>query len=166
MCDFNNLDDAAKALSHQNLVAIADAFGGKNYFLQLLEAIRKEKPHPLLAKHKKFSFDLGTITWEKAIFKDKLDLLLRIRVNESKTGNLLPDKNDKQFKNVMNLIRTLAPIEFDVKPKSDIDGIGFTVKAFDKIDEVTTRINPIFDMLFFCSAETVKKVLNYTPKNV
>ncbi|MDH5465366.1 MAG: hypothetical protein OEW60_07015 [Thiovulaceae bacterium] len=142
----------------------ADAFGGKNFFLQLLEAIRKEKPHPLLAKHAKFSFEMGTITWEKVIFKDKLDLLLRIRVNESKTGNLLPDKNDKNFKKVMNLIRTLAPVEFDIKPSSDVSGIGFSVKAFDMINETTTRINPLFDMLFFCSIETAKKVLNYTPK--
>jgi len=31
------------------------------------------------------------------------------------------------------------------------------------IDEKTTKLNPVFDALFFCSVETVKKILNFKP---
>ena len=164
MCDFNNLDDAAKELYHKQLNECAEAFGGKNYFLQLLEAIRKTKPNTLMAKHCEFRFPLGTIKWNKVIFQDKLTLLMKVRVNESKNGNLLPELEDKSYKNVMNLVRTLNPIKFNVQPKDSEDGEGFTLQPFDIIDEKTTRLNPIFDAIFFCSVDTVKKVLNYTPK--
>jgi len=164
MCDFDNLNDNGKKLAHEQLMLCVNAFGGQNFFLQLLEGIRKTKPHPLMAKSCGFRFILGTIKWEKVIFQDKLDLLMQIRKKESKNGNLLPDKEDKSYKKVLNLIRTLAPIEFEVKPKDESDGEGFIVKAFDQINEDITRINPIFDLLFFCAIDTSKKIINYTPK--
>ena len=164
MCDFNNLTESEKEKYHKMLSECAEAFGGTNFFLQLLEGIRKTKPHPLTAKHSEFKFSRGNIRWEKVIFKDKLTLLLKIRVDESKNGNLLPSKDDKSYKNVMNLIRTLSPIEFTVTPKNLNDGEGFTFKPFDKIDDETTRLNPIFDAMFFCSVDTIKKVLAYTIK--
>jgi len=164
MCDFNNLDETEKEKYHLMMMECAEAFGGVNFFLQLLEGIRKQKPHPLTAKHSEFKFSRGNIRWEKVIFKDKLNLLLKIRVDESKTGNLLPSKDDKSYKNVMNLVRTLNPIEFTVTPKNLSDGEGFTFKPFEKIDEDTTRLNPVFDAMFFCSVDTVKKILAYTVK--
>ncbi len=164
MCDFNKLDDAQKAEYHKQLLEYAESFGGKNFFLQLLEAIRKTKPHPLIAKNSEFRFSRGTIKWSKVIFKDKLTLLLDIRVNESKNGTLLPDKEDKKYKKVLNLLRTLGPIEFNVTPKHLKDGDGFVMKPFEIIDENTTRLNPIFDAIFFCSVDTIKKVLNYEAK--
>jgi len=165
MCDFNNLDDTLKAEYHKQLLEYAEKFGGKNFFLQLLEAIRKTKPHPLIAKNCEFRFSRGTIKWGKVIFKDKLTLLLDIRINESKNGTLLPDKEDKKYKKVMNLLRTLGPIEFDVTPKHLKDGDGFVMKPFEIVDEDTTRLNPIFDAIFFCSVDTIKKVLNYEAKS-
>ncbi len=161
MCDFNNLDDTAKEAYHKQLSESAEAFGGKNFFLQLLEAIRKTRPHPLMAKNSEFRFSRGAIKWNKVIFNDKLTLLMKERVHESERGNLLPDKTDKQYKKVLNLIRTLKPVTFDVIPKNLKDGDGFTLRAFDKIDESTTRLNPLFDAIFFCSIDTVKKILNY-----
>ena len=164
MCDFNNLDDAAKAAYHNQLTKCADAFGGTNFFLQLLEAIRKTKPHPLTAKHCEFKFSRGIVKWEKVIFKDKFTLLTNVRVAENEEGNLIPPEDDKSYKKVMNLLRTLQPIEFVVTPKNNNDGPGFSFHAFDIIDKQTTRINPVFDALFFCSVDTIKKVLSYTPK--
>jgi hypothetical protein len=164
MCDFNNLDDAAKAAFHDQLTKCAEAFGGMNFFLQLLEAIRKVNPHPLMARNSAFHFSRGSIKWNKVIFKDKLSLLMKVRVDEEKNGNLLPKKDDKAYKNVLNLVRTLNPIVFEVQPKNLKDGEGFTLHAFDIIDDNTTRLNPVFDALFFCSVDTVKKVLNYEPK--
>lgn len=165
MCDFDNLNDNGKKIAHDNLMLCVNAFGGQNFFLQLLEAIRKTKPHPLMAKSCGFRFILGTIKWEKVIFQDKLDLLMQIRKQESKSGNLLPDKEDKNYKKVLNLLRTLAPIEFVVSPKDSVNGEGFTLKAFDMINEDITRINPIFDILFFCAIDTAKKIINYKPIN-
>lgn len=164
MCDFNNLDDASKEAYHKQLSECARAFGGTNFFLQLLEAIRKAKPHPLMAKHSEFTFSHGTIKWNKVIFKDKLSLLMKVRVNESKNGNLLPAKEDPSYKNVMNLLRTLHPVEFKVVPKNRDDGEGFTVHPFDEVNTYTTRLNPLFDALFFCSIDTIKKLLNYEVK--
>ena len=83
---------------------------------------------------------------------------------ENEDGNLLPAKDDKSFKKVMNLLRTIQPIEFEVFPKNQKDGEGFSFHAFDIIDKDTTRMNPVFDALFFCSVDTIKKVLSYTPK--
>jgi len=164
MCDFNNLSDSEKEKYHQMMMECAQSFGGVNFFLQLLEAIRKSEKHPLIAKHSEFKFSRGNIRWEKVIFKDKLSLLFKVRTSESERGNLLPAKDDKNYKNVMNLIRTLAPIEFTVTPKNMNDGEGFSFKPFEKIDDEITLLNPIFDAMFFCSIDTIKKVLAYKAK--
>jgi len=164
MCDFNNLDDAAKTAYHLQLSKCADAFGGTNFFLQLLEGIRKSSPHPLTAKNSEFRFSRGIVKWEKVIFKDKFTLLAAIRVTDNEDGNLIPGKDDKSYKKVMNLLRTIQPIEFVAMPKNNKDGEGFKFHAFDIVDKDVTRINPVFDALFFCSVDTIKKVLSYTPK--
>ena len=164
MCDFNTLTDEEKKLHHEKLLSCANNFGGKNFFLQLLEAIRETKPHPLTAGSKIFEIELGSITWNKAIFNDKLQLLLKARQNESKQDNLLPNKDEKNYKKVLNVVRTLKPIVFHVKPANPEDGSGFFFQAFDVITENKTKLNPVFDALFFCSVDTVKKVLNYKPK--
>jgi hypothetical protein len=59
------------------------------------------------------------------IFNDKLQLLLKARVNEGKQDNLLPSKDEKNFKKVLNVVRTLKPIVFQVKPANSEDGSGF-----------------------------------------
>lgn len=164
MCDFNSLSDSAKQAYHEQLSEYADAFGGTNFFLQLLEAIRKTKPHPLIAKNCEFKFSRGTVKWNKVIFKDKITLLMKIRILENEHGNLLPDAKDKSYKSILNLLRTLKPILFDVKPKNRNDGDGFSLHPFDIIDENTTRINPVFDALFFCSVDTIRKILTYQQK--
>lgn len=164
MCDFNTLSDDEKKLQHNKLLACANNFGGKNFFLHLLEAIRETKPHPLISANSFFEIELGNITWNKVIFNDKLQLLLKARKNESKQDNLLPKKDEKNYKKILNVVRTLKPIVFHVKPANPEDGSGFFFQAFDIVDENKTKINPVFDALFFCSVDTVKKVLNYTPK--
>jgi len=154
----------AKQSQHETLLQCAERFGGNNFFLQLLEAIRETKPHPLIAASKRFDMPLGTITWNKVIFNDKLQLLFATRTQEGKRNNFLPKPNEKQYKKILNLVRTLHPIVFEIQPNNPVDGPGFTVRPFDIINEDTTRINPIFDALFFSSIETVKKVLNSAVK--
>ena len=164
MCDFNTLSDEEKKLHHEKLLDCANNFGGKNFFLHLLEAIRETKPHPLTAGNMAFDIELGGIAWNKVIFNDKLQLLLKARKNESTQDNLLPKKDEKNYKKILNVVRTLKPIVFQVKPANPEDGKGFFFQAFDIIDENKTKLNPVFDALFFCSVDTVKKVLNYEPK--
>jgi hypothetical protein len=164
MCDFNSLTDEDKIIYHEKLLECANKFGGKNFFLQLLEAIRETKPHPLIASNSEFNIGLGTIKWNKVIFNDKLQLLIKARMNESEQGNFLPASDAKNYKKVLNVVRTLKPIVFHVTPALKEDGPGFFFQPFDIIDENTTKLNPIFDALFFCSVETVKKFLNYEPR--
>ena len=164
MCDFNTLTDEEKKLHHEKLLNCANNFGGKNFFLQLLEAIRETKPHPLTAGNSEFRIEVGTITWNKVIFNDKLQVLVKARTNESKQDNFLPKPDEKNYKKILNVVRTLKPIVFRVTPADKYDGAGFFFQAFDVIDENKTKLNPVFDALFFCSVDTVKKVLNYEPK--
>ena len=164
MCDFNTLSDIEKKLQHEKLLQCANNFGGKNFFLQLLEAIRETKPHPLVAGNSEFNIELGSIKWNKVIFNDKLQLLLKARTNESKQDNFLPDSKGKNYKKILNVVRTLKPIVFHVKPAQKEDGPGFFFQPFDVIEEKTTKLNPVFDALFFCSVDTVKKILNYEAK--
>lgn len=164
MCDFNTLTDEEKKIHHEKLLQCATNFGGKNFFLQLLEAIRETKPHPLTSGNSEFRIGLGNIKWNKVIFNDKLQLLLKARANESKQDNFLPNPDEKNYKKILNVVRTLKPIVFHVKPTEKEDGPGFFFQPFDIIDESKTKLNPVFDALFFCSVDTVKKVLNYEPK--
>ncbi len=164
MCDFNNLTNEEKKLQHEQLLQCANNFGGKNFFLHLLESIRETKPHPLTAANSEFNMEFGTIKWNKVIFNDKLQLLLKARANESKQNNLLPEKNEKSYKKILNVVRTLKPIVFNIKPANKDDSSGCFFQAFEIIDENTTKLNPLFDAIFFCSVETVKKALNYEPK--
>jgi len=166
MCDFTLLSPEEKKHYHEALLKCAQNFGGKNFFLHLLEAIRQTKPHPLLAKNSEFTIQLGSVEWNKVIFQDKLQLLLKARTNESKQNNFLPAPNEKNYKKILDIVRTLKPIVFHVKPTQKEDGAGFFFQPFDSIDENTVKLNPLFDALFFCSVDTVKKILNHEPKTV
>jgi hypothetical protein len=161
MCDFNNLTDEEKLRYHELLMTYANNYGGLNFFLQLLEAIRETTPHPLSSKYQDFLFDLGDIRWGKTIFNDKIELIRSTRVARSGEKSFLPKEDEKKYKKVLNLIRTLEPITFSVRPKFREDGEGFDFKAFEKIDEETIKLSPIFEVVFFCSIDTVKKILNY-----
>lgn len=76
--------------------------------------------------------------------------------------NLMVSKEDKSYKNVVNMLRSLGPLNFTVAMNSETDGKGFTFKAFDIIDEDATVMNPIFEIFFFCPINVTKKVLNFT----
>ncbi len=143
----------------KQLIECAQAFGGKNYFLQLLEAIRETRPHPLMAKNAEFHFSMGTIKWKKVIFKDKVHLLLNMLKTNRNNGNLMPKKGDKGYKTKMNLLRTLSPMEFEVRPKNTKDGDGFILHPLDIVDKDTTRLNYMFNAVFFIPVHTVKKAL-------
>lgn len=155
MCDFNSLSNEEKESYHNQLMEVVEVLGSKNAFLQLLEDVRRSKKHPLVANNMKFIFSHGEIMWNKVVFQDKLALLLKVRTGESERENFLIDGDKK----VLNLVRTLAPIKFTIKAKGTQN--SYELHAFDKVDAKRTLLNPLFDAIFFCSIETVKKVLNF-----
>lgn len=144
----------------KRLNTCAESFGGKNHFLKLLESLREANPHPLISKHSIFRCDVGYIKWNKVIFDDKLQLLKKVRIEKNEEGNLLSGNK----KNVVNLVRTLKPLEFKINPKNKKEGEGFTVVPFQILDEKTTKIDPLFDAIFFAPIHTVKKMMKQTMK--
>lgn len=161
MCDFNNLTDKQKLHFHTLLSIAANNYGGINFFLQLIEALREASPHALTSRHQDFLFDLGDVRWGKTIFNDKVQLIKETRINRSKEESFLPAADEKKHKKIFNLIRTLEPITFSVRPNFRDDGEGFDFKAFETNAEKQIKLTPLFEALFFCSLDTVRTILNY-----
>jgi len=160
MLSYNSLDDLTKQNLKKEINDCALALGGKNHFLHLLEEIRKERHHPLMAKSSSFRFSYGTVKWEKVIFKDKVYLLIKMIKDRENNGNLMPKKGDRKYKTVLNLLRTLGPMKFEIRPKNNKDGDGFNLHPFDIIDENTSHLNFMFDVVFFLPIHIVKQVFN------
>ena len=165
MCNFNKQNDDTKALIHLLMTKSADNIGGANFLFGLIEALRALKPHPLTSnKCQAHSENVG-IKWNKIIFKDKLmvleDILLQHKSSENPDFNILAIESEKKKKKIINMVRTLAPIEFVVTPKNSEDGGGFNFKVFESIEDDCVKLNPLFVSLFFCSVEYAKKALKY-----
>ena len=160
MISYNSLDDLTKQNLKKEINDCALALGGKNHFLHLLEEIRKERHHPLMAKNSSFRFSYGTVKWEKVIFKDKVHLLIKMTKDRENNGNLMSKKGGRKYKTVMNLLRTLGPMKFEIRPKNNKDGDGFNLHPFDIIDENTSHLNFMFDIVFFLPIHIVKQVFN------
>lgn len=165
MCNFNRLPDDTKAFLHLFMTKAAFSIGGANYLLALIEAMRSKKPHPLCEKNSQVASNKTIITWNKVVFKDKVDLIQSLldahRSSEKPDFNILQTPNQKQHKNILNMIRTLAPVEFFVTPQNPKDGLGFEFKVFETLEDERVTLNPIFVALFFCSVEFTKKALKY-----
>ena len=166
MCNFNKQTEDAKALIHLFMTKSAEALGGINFLLSLIETMRAEKPNPLLNKNKKIKSDVATIEWNKVVFKDKFDVLEEIirshKSSEEPNFNILENDSEKKAKKILNMVKTLAPIEFIVTPTNSQENGGFDFKIFDKIEDGFVSVNPIFIAMFFCSTEFTKKALKHT----
>tara|TARA_B100001094_G_C17675171_1_gene550688 strand:- start:24 stop:530 length:507 start_codon:yes stop_codon:yes gene_type:complete len=158
MINYNLLDNSAKQDLKKSIVDCSASIGGKNRFFHLLEYIRRENPHPLTSKNSSFNFDYGIVKWGKVIYKDKVLLLKAVAGNLDNSKNLVPKKGDKKYKPTMNFLRTVGPIVFEFRPKNKKDGEGFTLKAFDVIDEDTSHLNAMFDVVFFLPINISKRI--------
>ena len=165
MCNFNKQSEETKAMIHLFLTKAAENIGGMNPLLALVEAMKAQKPHALAFKARKIESDKTIIEWNKVVFADKLEvleaILLSHRSSEEPDFNILANDNQKQKKKILNMVKTLAPIEFIIKPKNADDGGGFNFKVFETIEDNYVKINPIFVAMFFCSTEFTKKALKY-----
>ena len=165
MCNFNKQNEETKALIHLFMKKAAENVGGANFLLALMEAMKTKKPHPLMFSGKQISSNNTIIKWNKVVFKDKVTVLESIlhthRSSENPDFNILAEENQKKRKAIVNMVRTLAPLEFIVTPQNPNDGSGFDFKVFEKIEDDYVKINPIFVAMFFCSTEFTKKALKY-----
>jgi len=165
MCNFNKLPDDTKTLIHLFMMKAAQNIGGTNYLLALIEAMKTKKPHPLSEKSSQIASNKTIIKWNKVVFKDKIDLIQSIldahKSSENPDFNILNTKNQKHKKNIINMIRTLTPIEFVVTPQNPHDGGGFDFKVFETLEDERVTFNPIFIAMFFCSLEFTKKALKH-----
>ncbi|MCW8839170.1 MAG: hypothetical protein OQK11_10755 [Thiovulaceae bacterium] len=162
MCNFNKHDEDTKAFIHLFMKKASQNIGGVNFLLSLIESIKEKKPNALILSEKQVKSKEAKIEWNKVVFKDKLDVLEELihsrRSTEGYNFNILKEENSKKAKKILNMVKTLSPIEFVV---SADEGDGFTFKIFDKIEEDFVSINPIFIAIFFCSSEFTKKALKY-----
>ena len=165
MCNFNKQTEETKALIHLFMKKAAENIGGANFLLALIEAMKTKRPNPLMFKEKQISSNNTIIKWNKVVFKDKVDILEEIllghRSAENPDFNILNTENAKKRKMILNMVKTLAPVEFIVTPQNPNDGGGFNFKVFDTIEDDNVKINPIFIAMFFCSTEFTKKALKY-----
>ena len=162
MCNFNIHDDDTKAFIHLFMKKASENIGGVNFLLNLIESIKEKKPNALILSEKKVHSKEAKIEWNKIIFKDKFDILEDvIRSHKSTEGynfNILEQESAKKAKKILNMVKTLAPIEFKVLAN---EGDGFSFKVFDKLEDDFVSINPIFIAIFFCSTEFTKKALKH-----
>lgn len=138
----------------------ADAVGGKNFFLTLVETIRETREGILLSEKRELKYPTGTVVWNKTLFADNWRLLNESAKVRTKGGNILPPPEDKKHKKILNMIRTLKPLAFTVIPANAEDGAGFTFPALEVADATTTHISPLFKALFVMPLETLRKTMN------
>jgi uncharacterized protein YebE (UPF0316 family) len=166
MCNFNKQEEETKAFIALFLQKSAQSIGGVNFFLALIESMKENRPNALLKKESKVISQQATISWNKVVFKDKYEvleaILLAHKSAEKPDFNILAEPNQKRRKKILNMVKTLAPINFIVKPNDASLGGGFEFKVFEKIEEDYVKINPIFVAMFFCSTEFTKKALKYS----
>ena len=166
MCNFNNQNEDTRNLIHLFMQKAAKSVGGVNYLLALIEAMRTKKPNPLMQKSCQIASNNTIIKWNKVIFKDKIDLIEKILLSHKeaheKDFNILNENNIKMKKNIINMARAVAPLEFVVTPQNPNDGEGFSFGVFDTFNENEIKFNPIFIAMFFCSSEFTKKAIKYT----
>ena len=165
MCNFNKQSEDTKMLIHLFMTKSAETIGGANFLLALIEAMKAKKPNPLMFAGKQIASENTIIRWNKVVFQDKVTVLEEIlyahKSSEDPDFNILAGVSEKKRKSVINMVKTLAPIEFVVTPQNHKDGGGFSFKVFETIEDGYVKINPIFVAMFFCSPEFTKKALKY-----
>lgn len=159
--NFNELDMETKNKLHNEVNILANSIGGVNVFLQMIEDIKKEKPHALLNKSSVFHFSKAKLNWNKQIFKESLDRLFIAMRKEERDGDMLNGLEPKEYKETMNMMRTLKPITIRVTPKKDDLLEGFTFSILDTSIEKKTKVSMIYKVIFFYHIDFAKDILKY-----
>ena len=161
---FTDLSAEEQEAFHEKLTECADKIGGRNFLLQLIEDVKREKDSPLASKEKHFSFSKGLIQWNKAIYQDTLDLLFTAILRVEREGDMMKGLKEKEKKRVENMLKTLAPVSLDIKPKNIKDGEGFSMSIIERVEGETSSVSLLFRTLFFYNTDFAKTALAYTKK--
>ena len=159
--NFNQLDEEQKNKLHNQAMEVAQNLGGVNFFLQMIEDIKKEKPHALLNKSCVFHFSKGKLNWNKQLFKESTNLLFTAMRKEERDGDMLNGLPPKEYKETMNMMRTLKPLIITVTPKKVEEPRFFSFPILDTRVEKKTKVSLFYKMLFFYHIDFAKDVLNY-----
>ena len=159
--NFNQLDEEQKQQLHKQTMELTENLGGVSFFLQMIEDIKKEKPHPLLNKSCVFHFSKGKLNWNKQLFKESVDNLFSAMRKEEKDGDMLNGLAPKDYKETMNMMRTLKSLVITVTPKKVEDPKMFSFSILDTSVEKKTKVDLFYKMLFFYHIDFAKDVLNY-----
>jgi hypothetical protein len=159
--NFSELDLETKNQLHNQIMELANKMGGMNPFLEMIEDLKKEKPHALLNKSCVFHFSKAKLNWNKQIFKESLDQLFLAMRKEEKDGDMLNGLNPKDYKDTMNMMRTLKPISIRVTPKKDDELSGFVFPILDTSVEKKTKVSMIYKIIFFYHVDFAKDILTY-----
>ncbi|AXX93182.1 hypothetical protein CPU12_05445 [Malaciobacter molluscorum LMG 25693] len=158
---FKDLDEQTKEYLNTTLIDFANSLGGINFFLQLIEDIKKEKENPLLNKSSAYPYSKGRISWNKKIYKDTLVLLYETMKLEEKDSDFLQTLKPKAKKNTINMMKTLKPVLIDIKPKNELEGQGFSLNIIDSRNEEDIKISLLFKIVFFYNISFAKEVISY-----
>lgn len=159
--NFNQLDEEQKNTLHNQAMELATNLGGVSFFLQMIEDIKKEKPHALLNKSCVFHFSKGKLNWNKQLFKESTNLLFNAMRKEERDGDMLNGLAPKEYKETMNMMRTLKPLVITVTPKKMEEPKFFSFSILDTSVEKKTKVDLFYKMVFFYHIDFAKDVLNY-----
>ena len=159
--NFNDLDLKTKKELHEEVTQLATDIGGANVFLQMIEDIKKEQPHALLNKSCVFHFSKGKLNWNKQIFKESTNLLFLAMRKEEKDGDMLNGLSPKEYKETMNMMRTLKPLIITITPKKVEEPRTFSFSILDTSIAKKTKVDLFYKMVFFYHVDFAKDVLNY-----
>jgi hypothetical protein len=152
MLQLNTYDEQTRADIRAKLNECAEAVGGLNRLLGLVETILAAKPSPLQNKTASFHYGQGKVSWNKVLFADKVEAIAKIVRSHDSQENLLQTLPKKE----QNAVRTLFPVTVTITPR---EGDPYSFKAVDAPDEKTARITPLFELLFFASTGMIKKAV-------
>lgn len=159
--NFTQLDSKTQERLHEEITAYSDKLGGRNFFLQLIEDMKKEKTHPLLNKGCAYHFSKGKVSWTKSIYKDTLDLLTETIKKEEQDSKFFASLKPKQQKTTTNMMKALKPVSIQIKPKQRDDGEGFEINIIDSSNEEKIKISFIYKIIFFYNIDFAKQALAY-----
>ena len=101
--NFNQLNEEQKEQLHKQTMELTENLGGVSFFLQMIEDIKKEKPHPLLNKSCVFHFSKGKLNWNKQLFKESINL------------HFIDKRNDTFYQNIDdNFIKNKIGVDFEI----------------------------------------------------
>ena len=74
-------------------------------------------------------------------------------------------EEDRNYRETKNLVRTISPIKFEVKPKNKKNGDCFTFNFIDIVDKNTCQLSFMFEVMFTLPIKLIKKHLMPHPKS-